>query len=348
MHPTTRRRNLLLHEMAQCLMRLVEAATVASTIDALVGFLQGLSIAWHTIDVFADGRLRKHVSSFRCPRGFAPFVTRLGFVKRPDGTYQGSFAESTLVLVKATGAAPGDQSLVCAIGLPKNSPLNDGTVLACIGGLIHEALSRVVWFEANARRAAALGMVVEQDGDLVAVFDAKGHPVEQHASGDAVPLPPELLAVAVDAARRPSRAPRTPAVAIDGHVYDTRSQWITTERPFENRYLCVRVRARPSAPIAVVERLKSYGLSRRESQVAELVFAGTTNKRIAAALFISPDTVKTHCRHIFGKLGISRRTEFLRVIADASSPAALPPAGGAHEVSRKHRTSSTVTLSRLP
>jgi len=73
-----------------------------------------------------------------------------------------------------------------------------------------------------------------------------------------------------------------------------------------------------SAPVA--ERLKSYGLSRRESQVAELVFTGKTNRRIADTLFISRDTVKTHCRHIFGKLVISRRTEFLSVLGASSIP----------------------------
>ena len=45
--------------MAQCLMRLVEAKTAADSVDALAGFFQGLAIAWHTVDVFADGRIRK-------------------------------------------------------------------------------------------------------------------------------------------------------------------------------------------------------------------------------------------------------------------------------------------------
>ena len=53
--------------------------------------------------------------------------------------------------------------------------------------------------------------------------------------------------------------------------------------------------------------------------MAALVFSGVTNQRIAEQLFISRDTVKSHCRKIFDKLGISRRTEFLRLVHDVAS-----------------------------
>ena len=316
-HPTPRRRELLLETMAQCLLRMVESTTVAAGIDALVGFLQGLPITWHTVDVFAEGRLQKHLASFRCPRGFAAFVTRLGFAKRPDGTYQGSFADSTLLLVKAAGSADRDRCLVCAIGLPKNSSLNDGAVLGCMAGLIHEALSRVLWFERQARADAALRMIVEQDTDYVAVFDTSGNPLVQHSPTGDDALPAPLLTAAAHAARRRSKSTQAPAISVGDEVYDATSRWITTGPPFDSRYLIVRIKRRRTAPIAVVEQLKNYGFSRRESQIAELVFSGKTNRLIADALFISLDTVKTHCRHIFGKMGIARRTEFLRVLGES-------------------------------
>lgn len=49
------------------------------------------------------------------------------------------------------------------------------------------------------------------------------------------------------------------------------------------------------------------GLSARELQVATLIAAGRTNAEIAVELFISPNTVDTHVRHVFGKLGVARR-----------------------------------------
>jgi DNA-binding NarL/FixJ family response regulator len=34
-----------------------------------------------------------------------------------------------------------------------------------------------------------------------------------------------------------------------------------------------------------------------------------SNKEIGATLFLSEDTVKTHLRHVYGKLGVGDRTE---------------------------------------
>lgn len=49
------------------------------------------------------------------------------------------------------------------------------------------------------------------------------------------------------------------------------------------------------------------GLSARERQVATLIAAGRTNAEIAGELFISPNTVDTHVRRVFHKLGVARR-----------------------------------------
>ncbi|MET9920049.1 LuxR C-terminal-related transcriptional regulator [Streptomyces sp. NPDC006435] len=51
------------------------------------------------------------------------------------------------------------------------------------------------------------------------------------------------------------------------------------------------------------------GLTRRESQVAELVAAGLTNKDIAARLTIAQRTAENHVERILGKLGLTSRTQ---------------------------------------
>lgn len=48
-------------------------------------------------------------------------------------------------------------------------------------------------------------------------------------------------------------------------------------------------------------------LSVRELEVLRLVAGGRTNRGIAAALFISEATVKTHLLHLYGKLGVRDR-----------------------------------------
>jgi DNA-binding NarL/FixJ family response regulator len=50
-------------------------------------------------------------------------------------------------------------------------------------------------------------------------------------------------------------------------------------------------------------------LTARERDVLAMVSQGLTNKRIARALEISPETVKTHVKHIFVRLEVRTRTE---------------------------------------
>ena len=62
---------------------------------------------------------------------------------------------------------------------------------------------------------------------------------------------------------------------------------------------------------------RSWGtLSPREKQVAALVCAGLTGRQIAAKLVVSPETVKTHVRHILRKFNLSSRRELCRLLAE--------------------------------
>jgi DNA-binding NarL/FixJ family response regulator len=50
-------------------------------------------------------------------------------------------------------------------------------------------------------------------------------------------------------------------------------------------------------------------MSEREAEVARLVAQGLPSKAIAERLIVSPKTVQTHLSNIFGKFGLSNRTE---------------------------------------
>jgi DNA-binding CsgD family transcriptional regulator len=57
-------------------------------------------------------------------------------------------------------------------------------------------------------------------------------------------------------------------------------------------------------------------LTGAETQVARLVSDGITNREIADRLFLSPHTVNSHLRHIYGKLAINSRAELARMVAE--------------------------------
>ena len=50
-------------------------------------------------------------------------------------------------------------------------------------------------------------------------------------------------------------------------------------------------------------------LTARERDVLAMISQGCYNKRIARTLEISPETVKSHVKHIFSKLAVGTRTE---------------------------------------
>lgn len=54
---------------------------------------------------------------------------------------------------------------------------------------------------------------------------------------------------------------------------------------------------------------KASSLTERESEVLALLANGLRNAEIAQAMYLSPETVKFHLRHLYRKLGVSSRGE---------------------------------------
>ncbi|HEV3411586.1 MAG TPA: LuxR C-terminal-related transcriptional regulator [Puia sp.] len=81
--------------------------------------------------------------------------------------------------------------------------------------------------------------------------------------------------------------------------------------------------ARPKLQTVIVEKevyvkepgtvnekeLARLGLSARELEVLQLMAEGLSNQEIAARLFVSLNTIKTHSANIFEKLDVRRRTQ---------------------------------------
>ncbi len=73
--------------------------------------------------------------------------------------------------------------------------------------------------------------------------------------------------------------------------------------------------AGPFTPNAA--RLEQLGITPRELQILELIAAGMSNREIAAKLFVSENTVKTHSSRLFDKLDARRRTQAVQRAKEA-------------------------------
>jgi two-component system, NarL family, response regulator len=69
----------------------------------------------------------------------------------------------------------------------------------------------------------------------------------------------------------------------------------------------------PTAAAKLAERVTQIQLTPRELAALRLLANGESNKEIATSLGISERTVKTHLAHLFEKLGVTSRTEAVRV-----------------------------------
>ena len=67
-------------------------------------------------------------------------------------------------------------------------------------------------------------------------------------------------------------------------------------------------------PVAAAEpfvrdeaRLRALGITPRELEILQLIARGLSTREMAATLFVSENTVKTHASRLLDKLGVNRR-----------------------------------------
>jgi DNA-binding CsgD family transcriptional regulator len=71
----------------------------------------------------------------------------------------------------------------------------------------------------------------------------------------------------------------------------------------------------PTPPTFEVDRarLDAFGITPRELEILVLIAEGLSNREIAARLFVSENTVKTHSSRLFEKLDARRRTQAVQI-----------------------------------
>ncbi len=149
--------------------------------------------------------------------------------------------------------------------------------------------------------------VAETEPDLVVVdFSALRSPVQVHQWKEA--QPETHIVVLVDRAT-PAECNQLLAFGATAVIArDTQKRDILTAIHLASRGMNVL----PGANGAVSE--EPYGpdlLTQREAEVLELLQQNTSNAEIAARLHVGVETVRTHARNIYRKLGVSSRRDLV-------------------------------------
>jgi DNA-binding CsgD family transcriptional regulator len=134
------------------------------------------------------------------------------------------------------------------------------------------------------------------------------------------PLPNVFYVLAAQAR---ARDPERPASA---HVPTACGGWFALDAsPLDDeRYGPVAVVIRPARREGLLDtRLRAFGLSRREREVAELAVQGRSVKEIALELVLSRHTVSDHLKHVYEKTSVRSRGE-LSLLAASRPPTTHP------------------------
>ena len=82
----------------------------------------------------------------------------------------------------------------------------------------------------------------------------------------------------------------------------------------QERIVVKEVRVPAREPFIPDEKKREdLGITRRELEILERIAQGMSNREIAAKLFVSENTVKTHSSRVFDKLGAKRRTQAVQL-----------------------------------
>jgi DNA-binding NarL/FixJ family response regulator len=76
-------------------------------------------------------------------------------------------------------------------------------------------------------------------------------------------------------------------------------------------------------------------LTRREREVVTFIALGYDTREIAATLFVSPETVKSHVRKAMSKLGARTRAQLVAVALAGGQIAPVPHLGEEHVPGRQ-------------
>jgi DNA-binding CsgD family transcriptional regulator len=115
-----------------------------------------------------------------------------------------------------------------------------------------------------------------------------------------------------------SRMPRQPRLfQFDASLLESLRQLAAREQRSEDEVAADLLEAALAQRGANEARIQVWeSLSPREQEVVALACLGRTNRQIAAQLYLSPETIKTHMRRVQRKFGVASKSELRTLLAD--------------------------------
>jgi len=231
---------------------------------------------------------------------------------------------------------PGRETFALAIGRERRSfAAADRRWMERLRPHLRQAVSQVRAFERLERRAEARERGIEALGHGLAVVDADGRLWEASPAAERLlehffgpprgaspgALPEDLGRWLADGARR-SAADST------GTGEPREAPWLVRRG---GEALVIRARHDPDSgettlllerrtPPDAAQHLRARGLTPREVEVVLALEPGLRNAEIAAALGISPQTVRKHLENVYAKLGVQSRGAVVARLRQAPDP----------------------------
>lgn len=258
-------------------------AAVARAARAFVG------ADWTRLTLRAAGRVRSYEDGACRPRG-------------------------TTLLVESDPANPGHAvTLACRVRAARAS--DDAQQREELLALLQPALAAAARERLGPRptdeRAARLADAL---ADAAAVYSAEGEARHESAAfARAIPRPPDGAWLRAELARVAREAWAAGGAPVERDVHAAAESFQVTARRVAiadgAAFVLLSLRPFPVSELPdPAERLRAtFGLTRREVQVARLLLHGASNGAVAGALGISPATARHHTEHVLRKLGARSR-----------------------------------------
>ncbi len=173
----------------------------------------------------------------------------------------------------------------------------------------------LMYFVGQGGFRSAVGTSTADEIELMALTRpaAPGKPLAGAAPSQTLPTAEASQPLPTGAPQPSPKEPARPQAEPSGALADASfAESLPAPAPFTVPLDRGGYRDRFSKQMAMVR--EAYGLSARETEVAELIARGNSVARIAEMLVVSENTIRTHSKRIYAKLNIHKRQELIELV----------------------------------